>query len=144
MAAEMRTSGHTDMLGPPIERDRANPPTVAVASLHWNPDAPTVGVHWGVIAIGVAAAAWFVLAVVVLFGSGDPESDYLLWIAAGFAFLFFALTLGLSRWAADDPRWTAMSPPPLAEFVNDNVAVGTGAISAREAMAQVLTLPITL
>jgi hypothetical protein len=112
--------------------------------VHLNPNAPTVGVHWAVIVIGVAAATWLVLAMVVLFGSGDPGSDYLLWIAAGFAFLFFALTLGLSRWAGDDPRWTRRPPPPLADFVDDNVAVATGAIPGREAMAQVLTLPITL
>jgi hypothetical protein len=106
--------------------------------------APTVGVHWGVIAIALAAAIWFVLAMVVLYASGVAGADYLLWIVAGVALIFFALTLGLARWAADDPRWTRSERPSLSDFVEDNVAIATGVIAAREAMIQLLTLPIVL
>jgi len=101
-------------------------------------------VHWGVIAMALIAAIWFVLAMVTLYASGDGGSDYLLWIVAGFALIFFALTLGLARWAADDTRWRRTDEPPLSDFVEDNVAIATGVIAAREAMIQLLTLPVAL
>jgi len=108
------------------------------------PGVPTVGVHWAVIVVALSAAIWFVLAMVVLYASGVTGSDYLLWIVAGFALGFFALTVGLARWAADDPRWARGGHPPLSDFVEDNVATATGVIAARQAMIQLLTLPIAL
>jgi hypothetical protein len=117
---------------------------IAAADIKRDPGAPTVGVHWGIIAAALVAAIWFVLAMVFLFASGQPVSDYLLFIVAGFAVVFFALTLGLARWAADDPRWTRQRGRPFRDFVEGNVAIFTGAIAAREAMTQLLTLPIAL
>src|ERR1700730_4077633 len=60
--------------------------------------AATVGGHWGVVAIAVVASIWFVLAMLFLYATGVAGHDYLLWIVAGFALVFFALTLGLARW----------------------------------------------
>jgi hypothetical protein len=117
---------------------------LAAADIKRDPDAPTVGVHWAIIATALVAAIWFVLAMVFLFASGEAVSDYLLFIVAGFAVVFFALTLGLARWAADDPRWTRHRGRPFRDFVESNVAIFTGAIAAREAMTQLLTLPIAL
>jgi hypothetical protein len=119
--------------------------SLATADFKRDPEAATVGVHWGIIAVALAAAIWFVLAMVFLFASGEAVSDYLLFIVAGFAVVFFALTLGLARWAADDPRWTRTGRPrPFRDFVAGNVAIFTGAIAGKEAMTQLLTLPIAL
>jgi hypothetical protein len=109
-----------------------------------DPEAPTVGVHWGLVAIALVAATWFVLTMVVFYGSGDAVSDYLLWIVGVFAAGFFVLTLGLARWAADDPRWARRGPAGFADFIGSNVAIFTGAIYGREAMTQLLTLPVAL
>ena len=123
----------------PIER------TVAAAGIKRDPAAPTVGVHWKIVAIALGAAVWFVVAAIVFYASGDAAYDYLLWIVAGFAVLFFALTLGLARWAADDPRWTPRKGRrPFAEFIDGNVAIFTGAIHGREATTQLLTIPVSL
>ena len=130
----------------PLTRGELPPvrPSVAAHDIKASPRVPVVGVHWAVVVIALVAAIWFVLAMVVLYARGVAGDDYLLWIVAGFALVFFALTLGLARRAANDPRWARGGQPPLADFVEDNVATATGVIAAREAMIQLLTLPIVL
>jgi hypothetical protein len=138
----------TEVLAERIRRDRERehvpPEGLAAADIKRDPDAPTVGVHWGVLAVALVAAIWFVLAMVFLFASGEAVSDYLLFIVGGFAVVFFALTLGLGRWAADDPRWCRRKGRRFADFVEGNVAISTGAIAGKEAMTQLLTLPVAL
>jgi hypothetical protein len=110
-----------------------------------DPAQPTVGLHWGVLAAALAVSALFVAAMIYLFAGGDGLTNFLLAIVAGFAMVFFGLTLGLGRWAADDPRWQDEGRrPTLEEFAHDNVATATGVIAGREAMVQILTLPIVL
>ncbi len=84
------------------------------------------------------------LAAIIFYASGDPASDYLLWIVGGFAFGFFALALGLARLAADDPRWAGRRPRRFRDFIRSNVAVSTGVIRGREALLQLLTIPVSL
>jgi hypothetical protein len=124
--------------------DRGLDATLSAADIKRDPAAPTVGVHWKIIAAALVAAIWFIVAAVLFFASGDPASDYLLWIVVGFAVVFFALTLGLARWAADDPRWTRKRGRPFSDFIDGNVAIFTGAIHGREATAQLLTIPVSL
>ena len=145
MAVTARTSTPLAQPRPARRRRITAPRETDTTDIKTRPDVPVVGVHWGVIAIALAAAIWFVLAMVFLYASGDAGADYLLWIVAGFALVFFGLTLGLARWAADDARWTQRADPrSLSDFVEDNVAIATGVIAAREAMVQLLTLPVVL
>ena len=133
---------------PPRPRGPRPPPLSAVPSVQTDipadPQKPTVGIHAGAVKIAVAAAFWFVAATAVLFASGDAFVDYPLAIVFGFAVVFFGLTLGLARWAANDERWSPRRPQPFARFVEDNVAIETGTIAAREALIQIVALPITL
>jgi hypothetical protein len=117
---------------------------VANADIKADPEQPTTGVARAPILIGLAAAIWFVGAMVLLFASGNPFDDYLLVIVAGFAVMFFGLTLGLARRAAMDKRWGSDSKQSVVEFVEKNVGVATGTIAAREAMVQIITLPLVL
>ena len=64
-------------------------------------------------------------------------------MAVGFSVIFFGLVLGLAWKVAGDPRW-GESPASLEEFAEGNVSVGTGVIAGREAMIQVLMLPVAL
>lgn len=67
---------------------------------------------------------------------------------AGFAVIFFTLTLGLASRAARDPRWGGGGKEPastsLAEFAKDDVVIATETMSGREALVQMLILPATL
>ncbi len=105
-------------------------------------NAPTHGVHRTAIALAMVAVAWFVIAMAIAFGGG-VEADYVLAIVVLFAVIFFGLTLGIAARNARDPRWSE-GPVSFAEFVDDNVATYTGRIAGREAMLELLTLPITL
>ncbi len=96
------------------------------------------------IEIALAAAIWFVAAMVLLFATGDAFTDYPLVIVAGFAVVFFTLTLWLARRAARDQRWADAGRTSFGEFVDDNVSIHTGTIAGREALIQIVMLPIVL
>ena len=78
------------------------------------------------------------------FMTGDLASNLNLYGVAGFAVIFFSLTLGLSGQVARDRRWGGESRSTLVEFAEDNVSIATGTISGREALIQILVLPATL
>ena len=82
------------------------------------------------------------------FLAGDLASDLNLFGVVGFALIFFTLTLGLASRAARDQRWGGTGELPtresLAEFVEDDIEIATGTISGREALVQILVLPMTL
>jgi hypothetical protein len=121
------------------------PRPAAAADTPLNRPAPTVGVHWKMIRTALFAAIWFVAVAVIAFRTGHPFSDYILWVVAGFALIFFGLTLGLARRAADDPRWNPHGRRrTLADAIDGNVDTATGAIPGRAALVELLTLPITL
>jgi len=106
-------------------------------------DAPSVGVHPVAIEIALGASVWFVLAMAWFF-AGPVDANIALTVVVGFAVVFFGLTLGLARWAANDPRWSPRRPPDFGDFIKDNVAIETGVIGAREALVQIVTLPLVL
>lgn len=103
---------------------------------------PSHGMHPLAIRAAIVAAAWFVIAMAISF-SGTIETDYLMWVTVGFSLIFFGLTLGIASRAAHDRRWED-HPVSFAEWERDDVATGTGRISSREALVQLLTLPIAL
>ncbi len=109
-----------------------------------DPTRPVVGVHRGAIEIALAAAIWFVAAMFFLFATGNAAIDYPLVIVVGFAVIFFGLTLGLARWAARDERWFGDSKTRFREFTEDNVDISTGIIAGREALTQIIMLPVVL
>src|SRR5262249_26388926 len=129
---------------PPSRRATALVRGATGADIKANPESPTISVPWQVIAIALGAAVWFVLAAILFYGNGRPAADYLLWIAGGFAIVFFGLTLRLASWAASDPRWRRGPETSLAESVEANVALATGVVAGREALVQLLVIPVSL
>jgi hypothetical protein len=136
--------------GHPAEPAKHPAPTLSLVlpvntDLKADPKRPTVGVHPAAIKIALAAAVWFVAAAGALFSSGgNAYTNYPLAIVAGLALVFFGLTLGLARRIVRDKRWSSGGQPTFARFVEDNVAIETGTIAAREALTQIVTLPIVL
>jgi hypothetical protein len=117
----------------------------AATDIKADPTRPTVGITPVPLLIGLGAAIWFVLAMAVLFSSGIAFADYLLAIVVGAAVVFFGLMLILARKVTKDARWPAgRSPLPFTEFMTDNVSIETGTIAAREALVQMIALPIVL
>ena len=104
-------------------------------------------VHPAVIALAAGLVVVFLLAI-TFFLTSDPASDLNLFGVVGFAVIFFTLTLGLASRAARDQRWGGAGERPtkqsLADFVEDDIEIATGAISGREALVQILVLPMTL
>jgi hypothetical protein len=117
-------------------------PSAPHADIEADPAKPTHGVPPVAIGVAALAAAWFVFASVVSF-SGEGNGNYVLAVVVGFAVIFFGLTLGLANRAAHDRRYGVESID-LEEFVEDNVAIETGVIAGREAIVQILMLPVTL
>ncbi len=99
-------------------------------------------VHPLVIRTAMVASAWFVIAMAISF-SGGIEADYLLGVVVGFSVIFFTLVLGLASHAAARMRDGRRSES-LDEFLSEEIAIDSGSIKGKEAMVQLLTLPVTL
>lgn len=104
--------------------------------------AATTAVHPAAIKIALGCAAWFIFISWALF-SGDTETAFQL----VFVTLIFAMFLGGMTWGA------AMSPDvtterktsrSFAEFLDGDVDIATGLISGREALLQIVALPLTM
>jgi hypothetical protein len=108
-----------------------------------DPARPIHGVHPGVILIGMIGVFVYLVGV-AFFMTGNLADNLDLYGVAGFAVIFFTLTLGLAARAARDRRWRGEDDETLTEFAEDNVSIATGTISGREALIQVLVLPATL
>ena len=80
----------------------------------------------------------------LLFATGNAFTNYPLVVTAGFAVVFFTLTLSLSSRAAADKRWADAGRTSFGEFVKDNVSIYTGTLAGREALIQIVMLPIVL
>jgi hypothetical protein len=89
------------------------------------------------------ASAWFVIAMAISF-SGTIEADYLLAVVVGFSAIFFTLVLSLAAYAAAHTREGGAPDDSFDEFLGEEVAIDRGSISGKEAMVQLLTLPVTL
>jgi hypothetical protein len=100
-------------------------------------------VHPLVIRAATVASAWFVIAMAISF-SGGIEADYLLAVVVGFSVIFFTLVLGLTAHVATHTRGGGAPDDSFKEFLSEQVAIDRGTISGREAMVQLLTLPVTL
>jgi hypothetical protein len=95
-----------------------------------------------VVRAAVVASVWFVIAMVISF-SGNVEADYLLAVVAGFSVIFFTLVLSLAGYAATHSQGNGHRDDPRGSPAR-RVAIGTGSISGKEAMVQVLMLPVAL
>ena len=108
---------------------------------------PAGGVSPRLIGLAASMVIVFLLAT-TLFMTSNLATDLNLLGVAGFAVIFFTLTLGLSNRAAHDPRWAGRArrraDSSLDSFAKGRVAIATGAIPGRAAMVQVLVLPVTL
>ncbi len=130
----------------PLVNARRELPRVAAAfrlGMKIDPRKPTLGIHHGVIAMALGGVALFLLAI-PLFFTGNLGSDFNLLGVAGFAVIFFTLTLTQASRAAHDPRWGGPDRTTLSEFAEDNVEIATGKVSGREALVEILVLPATL
>ena len=105
------------------------------------------GVHPAVIMLAAGLVVVFLLSI-TFFLTSDAASDLNLFGVVGFAMIFFTLTLGLASRAARDQRWGGtgerLTRESLAEFVEGDIEIATGTLSGREALVQILVLPMTL
>src|SRR5213079_1024949 len=100
------------------------------------------GIHPQAFRIAMVATGWFILAGAFLFAT-TLETGYLMAVVVGFGVVFFGLTLGLALRVNNDQRWSTKAES-FEEFVNDDVPVNTGRIHGREALIQLLILPVSL
>jgi hypothetical protein len=119
-----------------------------MASVHIDPasvvhNRPRHDVHPLVILIGLGAVFVYLLGI-AFFLTGDLSENLNLYGVAGFAVIFFTLTVGLAARVARDRRWGRHDRATLAQFVEDDVSTATGTMSGREALIEILVLPITL
>jgi hypothetical protein len=106
-------------------------------------DGAAHGVHPVAIVAATVASVWFVIAMAISF-SGTIEADYLLAVVVGFSAIFFTLVLSLAAYAAAHTREGGAPDDSFDEFLGEEVAIDRGSISGREAMVQLLTLPVAL
>jgi preprotein translocase subunit SecG len=105
-------------------------------------DTPTHAIHPTALKIAMIAVVWFIVAMALAFGR-TLESDYIMAVMIGLAVIFFGLTLGLGLRSAHQRRWSE-KPVSFDRFVHDDVAIETGKVPGREALVELLTLPMTL
>lgn len=105
--------------------------------------AAATAVHPAPIKIALGCAAWFVFISWALFASADWDTV----LPVAVVTIIFAMYLGGLTWGA------AMSPDvtperkasrTFQEFLDGDVDIATGLISGREAMVQIIVLPLTL
>ncbi len=145
---DTRQEAPTLLVPPADDRQRLQPnASLPGTDIPTDPVRPLHAVHPAVIGLAASGVVVFLLAT-GFFYSSDPASDLNLLGVAGFAVIFFTLTLGLAWRTAREPRWggngTTHADESLEDFAEDNVPIATGTISGREAMVQILILPATL
>lgn len=129
----------------PAGSARRDMPRAAVGGRPAEP--PAHGVPPRLIGLAASMVVVFLLAI-GFFATGNPVANFNLLGIAGFAVIFFTLTLGLSSRVAHDRRWTdkgnRRARSTLGGSAGSKVAIATGDISGRAAMVQILVLPVTL
>ncbi len=142
MAKALSTANHPKPQAP-ASTARRSPARAAGPVRHASRSRPG-GVHPRLIALAASMVIVFLLAT-TLFMTSNMATDLNILGVAGFAVIFFTLTLGLSNRAAHDPRWAGKAKRRGDNaLVDDEVAIATGTIPGRAAMVQVLVLPVTL
>ncbi len=138
---------HSKHQPPAIGARRQTPrATGARAASERSASPPVGGVSSRLIGLAASMVIVFLLAT-TLFMSSNLAADLNILGVAGFAVIFFTLTLSLSSHAARDPRWAGdrrRADNTLDSLARGRVAIATGTISGRDAMVQVLVLPVTL
>ena len=105
---------------------------------------PAGGIRPRLVAVAAGMVIVFLLAT-TFFMTSSLATDLNLFGIAGFAVIFFTLTLGLAGRAARDPRWsTGRRRRDDGRLADERVTIATGTISGRSAMVQLLVLPVTL
>lgn len=102
----------------------------------------TYPVHSAVVELALAATLVFLAAAGLTFSWGR-EINYLLAIVAVFSIVFFGAVLLTASYAINDTRWRQREVG-LARFLRGQVDLATGRLPARDALIQILLLPVTL
>jgi hypothetical protein len=129
----------TELIGSARHAIRPRPVSNLPAAVH---DERSAGaMHPGAVGAALVVAVWFVIVMAISF-SLTAETAYLMAVVVAFSIIFFTLTLGIaSRGArAGNPD----AKPTFRQFLAGEVGIHTGEVSGREALVQLLTLPITL
>jgi hypothetical protein len=100
------------------------------------------GVHPVVIEIALGAALWFLAVTWVSFARGT-EVDWAIFVATAFFGIFFGLFLLIAARAAKEPRWR-LRQASFRDFLHSKVGTETGEMSGRQAMIEIITMPLML
>jgi hypothetical protein len=143
MSIERRPANHSVEKSIPQKEDGQMARTQYQSADRGGTEAAAHSIHPIAIRAATVASVWFVIAMAVSF-SGTIEADYLLAVVVGFSVIFFTLVLSLAAYAAAHARGGGAPDDSLDEFLSEEVAIDSGSISGKEAMVQLLTLPVTL
>lgn len=102
----------------------------------------TTGLHPAAISIALGATLVAVVGIWLTFG-WSLEAGYLLAIVSLFTLVFFATLLVPLSYATDDPRWRQRRAT-FNQFLKKRVALPDSRISGRDALLQILLLPVAL
>ena len=99
-------------------------------------------VHPIVIEIAIGAVMWF-LAVMWLDFARGPQVDFELAVVTLFFVMFFTLFLLTASHVWKDARWR-LPQTSFKQFLTAQVGTATGTMSGREALIEILTVPVSL
>lgn len=109
----------------------------AMAKLQTQP--ACTGIHPLAVAVPLAATAWFLVAAWLAFGGG--EMNLIVCVIAIFSLLYLGLLAG------GGARAYNQTPKPIRqcgfrEFLHGEVDIATGRIAGRDALLQIITMPL--
>lgn len=90
----------------------------------------------------MAVAFWFLAAVSLTFGR-DFEANYLIAVVLAFTVAFGALLMFTGSITSFDTRWR-LERLQFSRFLGCRAEIATGSIRGRQAMIQILALPVSL
>ena len=102
---------------------------------------PATTVHSGAVAAALAAYAWFIMIAWIAFGRGYAALDLVVVVLISVVLLgLLAGGAMMSRNMTPDRETTRT----FAQFVNGRVDIETGRVSGRDALVQIVVMPILL
>jgi hypothetical protein len=102
---------------------------------------PATNVHSGAVAAALAAYAWFIMIAWIAFGRGYAALDLVVVVLISVVLLgLLAGGAMMSRNMTPDRETTRT----FAQFVNGRVDIETGRVSGRDALVQIVVMPILL
>jgi hypothetical protein len=102
---------------------------------------PATNVHSGAVAAALAAYAWFIVVAWIAFGRGYAALDLVVVVLISVVLLgLLAGGAMMSRNVTPDRETTRT----FAQFVNGRVDIETGRVSGRDALVQIVIMPILL